>query len=258
MAKKQNKKKLRWGRIGALVLVLVSLIVYFLYQQYQKNEATRQIEANIQVVRAMELRSVTDIEQKLREIRKEFGIGKIAIDEISNPRYFEDSVFMGDSMTEAIAVYDFLPPSNVVAAVGRNTKTAAQDIPLLNNLSPTRLFLWYGLNDLSQFSEVSDFKTSYSTLIDQVRSVLPDTQIVLLSIMPVTEAAVINQPELSSARMKSFNEALQTLAKDRGLLFLNVAQVLTPELYEPDGIHTKPAFYRELFNFIKKEFIELA
>lgn len=256
MAKKRNKKKLRWGRIGALVLVLVSLIVYFLYNQYQKEEARRQIEANRQVVKAMELRSVTDIEQKLREIKKEFGIGKIAIDEIPNKKYFEDSIFMGDSMTEAIAVYDFLPPSNVVAAVGRNTKTAPQDVALLNNLSPTRLFLWYGLNDLSQYNNVADFKTGYSTLVDQVKAVLPNTEIVILSIMPVTDSAVKKQPELSRTRLDSFNGSLKDLAGDRGLIYMDVTEVLKPELYEPDGIHTKPVFYRNLFNFIKKEFIE--
>lgn len=256
MVKKQNKKKLRWGRIGALVLVLVSLIVYFLYNQYQKDEARKQIEANRQVVKAMELRSVTDIEQKLREIKKEFGIGKIAIDEIPNRKYFEDSIFMGDSLTEAITAYDFLPPSNVVAAVGRNTKTALQDVALLNNLSPARLFMWYGLNDLSQFSATADFIKAYSALVDQVKIVLPNTQIVILSILPVTDGALKRQPELSPARMSSFNDALQTLAKDRGLLFMDVTEVLKPELYEPDGIHPKAAFYRALFNFIKKEFIE--
>ena len=80
--KKRNKKKLRWGRIGALVLVLVSFLVYFLYNQYQKEEERKQIEANRQVVKAMELRSVNEIEQRLREIKKNFGIGKISIDEI--------------------------------------------------------------------------------------------------------------------------------------------------------------------------------
>ena len=254
--KKRNKKKLRWGRIGALVLVLVSFLVYFLYNQYQKEEERKQIEANRQVVKAMELRSVNEIEQRLREIKKNFGIGKISIDEIPNKKYFEDSIFMGDSMTEAIAVYDFLPPSNVVAAVGRNTKTALPDITLLTNLSPSRVFLWYGMNDLSQFGKADDFIASYSLLIDEIRAASPNSEIVILSLMPVADNAVKKQPELAPERIKAFNAGLKKMSQDKGLFYIDVTGVLKPDYYEPDGIHTKTVFYRDLFNFIKKEFIE--
>lgn len=253
---KTRKVKLRWGRIAILGLVVAALLSYFLYQQHLQREAERQIEVNREVVRAMELRSVTEIEARLRAIKEEYGIGKIAIAEIPDRKYFEDSIFMGDSVTESIRLYDLLPPSNVVAAVGRNTRTALQDVPLLANLSPARIFLWYGMNDLEIFSDADAFIASYGELIGQIHQTLPDTEIVLLSILPANETAVRKQPNLAEERVTAFNGAMKKLAQESDWIYLDITETVTPELYEPDGIHVKPAFYTQLFNFIKREFIE--
>lgn len=251
----KRKIKLRWGRITTVLIIGVALLSYLAYGEYQKRQEQRQIEANRQVLVALESRSVQEIEARLREIREEFGIGNIALDKIPNRKYFEDSVFMGDSMTEAIEYYDILPPSNVVATVGRNTMTAREDVALLKNLSPSRLFLWYGQNDLSIFSTADEFTKSYQVLIDEIRKVQPEAEIVLLSISPVTEEAVANQPELAPQRMADFNAALKTLAEERGYFFIDVGTVMEDEFFEPDGIHVTPPFYTALFNQIKKEFI---
>lgn len=251
----KRKRRLRWGRISTVLGLVLALIIYIGYGQHQKRQELRQIEANRQVLKALESRSVSEIEARLREIREEFGVGNIALDQIPNRKYFENALFMGDSLTEAILHYDFLPPSNVVAQVGRNTMTAREDVALLENLSPTRLFLWYGQNDLTSFSTAESFASSYQDLIVEIRKVQPEAEIVLLSISPVTEAAVIKQPELKRQRMGEFNAALQKLATERGYIYLDVGGILEEEYYEPDGIHVKPRFYTVLFNHIKKEFI---
>ena len=254
--KNAKKTKVRWGRLGLVGLLILAVLIYIFYQQHQRKEAERQIEANREVVRAMELRSVTEIEARLRAIKEEYGIGKIAISEIPDRKYFEDSIFMGDSVTQSISLYDILPPSNVVAAVGRNTKTALEDVALLANLSPARIFLWYGMNDLENFADASAFSASYDRLITEIRQTLPDPEIVLLSILPATDAAIRNQPQISKERADSFNQALKTLAEQKDYIYMDITEVVTPELYEPDGIHVKQQFYPKLFNFIKREFIE--
>lgn len=251
-----KKRKLRWGRIGLVILAVAVLVSYLFYRQHQRNEALRQIEINRQVVRAMELKSVAEIEAKLREIREEYGIGKIDVAEIPNRKYFEDSIFMGDSITQSISLYDQLPPSNVVATVGRNTKTAAADVPLLNNLSPARIFLWYGMNDLQVFSSADAFKASYETLIGQIRQTLPNTEIVMLSILPSDSAAIKDQPALSSKRQGEFNQKIRELADAGDHIYIDITPIVDAQLYEPDGVHVKPAFYGVLFNHIKREFID--
>lgn len=253
---KIRKRRLRWGRIILLVSVLALFFSYILYQQHLRNEARRQIEINRQVVRAMELKSVTEIEAKLREIREEYGIGKIDVAEIPNRKYFEDAIFMGDSITQSISLYDQLPPSNVVATVGRNTQTALADVPLLANLSPARIFLWYGMNDLQVFSGAGAFKTSYQTLIDAIETTLPQTEIVLLSLLPSSSAAIKKQPALAKARMTEFNQAIRDLAESGDHIYIDISPIVSGDYYEPDGIHVKRGFYDLLFNHIKREFID--
>ena len=252
---RNRKRKLRWGRISILLAVVLSIIFYTGFTRHQKQQELRQIEANRQVLKALESRSVAEIEARLREIREEFGVGNMAMDQIPNRKYFEDSVFMGDSLTEAIQHYDLLPASNVVAAVGRNTMTAVEDVALLKNLSPTRLFLWYGQNDLSNHNSGDAFKANYEKLIQAILEVQPEVEIVLLSISPVTEAAIREQPELTFQRVAEFNNALSEHGADRGYIYLDITELIEPEHYEPDGIHVKPRFYTVLFNHIKKEFI---
>jgi hypothetical protein len=254
--KNTKKTRIRWGRLGLVGLVILALLIFVFYQRHQRIEAQRQIEANREVVRAMELRSVTEIEARLRAIKEEYGIGKIEVSEISDRKYFEDSIFMGDSVTQSISLYDILPPSNVVAAVGRNTRTALEDVALLENLSPARIFLWYGMNDLENFADAPSFKASYEGLIAEIHKTLPDTEIVLLSILPATADAIRKQPKISNERMESFNQGMATLAEENDYIYMDITEVVTPELYEPDGIHVKRQFYTKLFNFIKKEFIE--
>ncbi|MFB0959354.1 GDSL-type esterase/lipase family protein [Clostridiaceae bacterium HFYG-1003] len=254
--RKKRKTKYRWGRIGLAALIFLIIVGYFAVRQHQKNEAARQIEINRQVVRAMEAKSVTEIEARLRSIKEQYGIGKIAVAEIPNRKYFEDAIFMGDSITQSISLYDLLPPSNVVAKVGRNTKTATEDVALLSNLSPARIFLWYGMNDLENFSSADAFTASYRTLLEQIRGKLPQTEIVLLSILPSNAKAIQKQPALAKTRREAFNKGIQTLADESNAIYMDISSVVTEELYEPDGIHVKPQFYTDFFNFIKREFIE--
>lgn len=251
----KRRRRLRWGRISTVLGIVLSLIIYFGYQSHQRAQEQRQIEANRQVVKALEYRSVAEIEARLREIRAEFGVGNIAMDQIPNRKYFEDSLFLGDSLTEAILHYDLLPPSNVVAEVGRNTMTAKEDIALIRNLAPTRIFLWYGQNDLAVFSTAERFASSYQELIREVQKAQPEAELVILSISPVTEAAAASQPELKPERMDEFNAALEHLARDQGYIYLDIGGLFTEDHYEPDGIHVKPRFYTTLFNHIKKELI---
>ncbi|PKK39202.1 hypothetical protein ABB02_01434 [Clostridiaceae bacterium JG1575] len=253
--KKRNQRRGRQRVVLVVLLLLVPLALFMGYKKMQEAQEKERIRINREIVKAMELKSVTELEGRLRELRKEYGIGKIAVEEISNKKYFEDSLFMGDSMTESIAYYEFLPKANVLATVGRNTKTALADLALLKNLAPHRIFLWYGANDLSNFSK-EEFKKQYIELVAKIRQEKPDAQLVFLPILPVTDAAVAAQPELSFENMKAYNQVIGEVARETKGLLLDLKEVFSPEYYEPDGIHMKPAFYKNLLNTIKKELIE--
>lgn len=251
----QRKRDLPWDRIGILALLAILLFTILAYRNHKRQEELRQIRINREIVQAMELRSVGEIESRLKEIKKEFNIGKIATESIPNRRYFEDAVFMGDSLTSSLSGYEVLPKASVVAEVGRNTKTALADVAKLEDLLPGRVFLWYGMNDLSLFKDPAQFKTSYAKLISQVAVKKPGVQIALLSILPATDQAVKKDATIARDRVAAFNQEISKLAKEKGYRYLDVAEILTPESYEPDGIHVKASFYEEMLNYIKGELI---
>lgn len=252
----RKKRKLRWQRVGVLFMVILALAVFLLYRQNKARQARQQIEINREVIRAMEAKSVTEIEQKLRHIKATYGIGTIDLEQIPNRTYFEDSIFMGDSITQSISLYGLLPPANVVARVGRNTGSALEDVPLLANLSPDRLFIWYGMNDLEVYQRKDAFLSAYRKLLQKIQQVQPETQIILLSILPAQDKAAVKKPSLAKERRDEFNAAIQSLAAEANLSYIDLTALSRPELYEPDGIHVKKEFYGEFFNFLKREFIE--
>ncbi len=240
-----------------ILLVAVSLVSGLIYNSRVRQEQIAQdIAVNRQKVKTLEGRDIAKTEEHLRKIRKEYGINRSEIDSMSNKRYFEDSVFMGDSLMEPLSLYDHLPPSNVIAKMGRNTTTASEDVPLLSSVSPGRIFMMYGMNDLTTKDSAASFKKSYEELIAEVQKTRPDAKIILLSILPVTPAAASNQPQLKDERIDEFNSSIREIAEEKGFIYMDVQKLVREnDLYEPDGIHLKSEFYTKFLNHIKTEFM---
>ncbi|MFB0919158.1 MAG: GDSL-type esterase/lipase family protein [Clostridiaceae bacterium] len=256
----KNKKKLspKVKRNRALAIGLLVLIIagFFINRAYENYKIKKTIQLNLEIVKAMELRNVSEIEGKLKELREKYGIGRIDTDSISNRRYFEDSLFMGDSLTEPLSLYEYLPKSNVLAVKGRNTKTALDDVKQITNLNPSRIFLSYGMNDLNITNDPDVFKSNYSDLIKAIKKIKPDAEIVLLSIQYATDSAVAAQPTLSDKRVDEFNGKMKALAEENNYYYLDISSLVKgSNLYEGDGIHFATSYYSKLLNLIKSEFI---
>ena len=87
---------------------------------------------------------------------------------------FKSTVFMGDSLTEAIYAYGFLDSTSVVAEKGKNVMTALEDdVPKVVNLVPNRVIMLYGMNDLECFEDLNDFCDKYKILINSTKEKLP-------------------------------------------------------------------------------------
>lgn len=241
--------------IVILIVILGAVFGIYNHEKFKQEQIAQDIQINRQSVKQLELKDVNEIEGRLKSIRKEYGIGRQDAEAISNKRYFEDSVFMGDSLMEPLSLYDFLPPGNVVAKMGRNTYTAIEDVKDIKKMAPERIFMMYGMNDLNVTDNVPDFKESYLKLINEVRKVQPNSEIVLLSVLPVTEDAVKRQKTLSYDRILEFNGAIKEIAEENSFIYLDVTELVRESgIYEPDGIHVKAAFYGKFLDFIKSEF----
>ena len=107
------------------------------------------------------------------------------------------------------------------------------------------VFLCYGLNDSSigYWDTAEEYVTEYMDTVSQIRQQLPDTTIVISSILPARDPAF----QLSSKwyNIPQWSAALETACKENGIAFANCDQLALdhPELWDPDGIHFREAFY---------------
>lgn len=169
--------------------------------------------------------------------------------------FFKDDVFIGDSITEGISEFDFLPEKNVLAKLGLNLTQLDTEIAKAESLQPKRVFLLMGSNDLEYEGTTPNiFKERYRTVIKEIKAKIPNGKIYVESIFPVLPIAARRNSIVNNDRINQFNEAIKSMAEEESITYLDTASIVndrTKEYYESDGEHFKSKFYNIWLNFIE-------
>ncbi len=156
---------------------------------------------------------------------------------------FAEAVVMGDSQAEAFEAYQVLPSQSVAATIGRSIVTADEDYQETVGRNPRQVFITYGMNDCLIYNgDVQKFIDAYSDLISRLQTDIPGVQVCICSIIVPSDAAVAKKPAL--AGVTAYNVALQQLAVQKGLVYVDASSLIRPELYAPDGLHMSKSFYQ--------------
>ncbi len=187
--------------------------------------------------------------------------------------WFDDALFVGDSITEGIKAYNLLGNATVVSNVGISlynitTKecintgdgsriTIPQAIAQYPN--KTKIYIQLGVNGMGM--TIDQFKQAYSDFIDIVRKSHPDASIYLVSIFPISEQKFYNHgypKSITNAKIDEFNNAIMEVATSKDAHFLYVAECikqldgsLNPEV-TGDGMHIGPAYYERWFKYMRE------
>ncbi len=159
---------------------------------------------------------------------------------------FENSVFMGDSVTEGFVFNEILPKERVLAGAGATAGFTYDDIGSLVEQRPDTVFIMLGSCDL--LMPVDDpkelFKNDLTKLINKIKEELPDCKIYLQSITPVTQEALKLDPRYQ--KIEEYNELLQELAEKLSLNYVDIGVLAreNPDLYAEDGVHFRKEFYQ--------------
>ena len=146
-------------------------------------------------------------------------------------------VFLGNSITEGFDLNRYFPQLNTL-----NRGIAADHLDgvldRLDNsalaLAPSKLVLMMGINDIGDGRDDAYLRQHFFTLLDTLTGALPDTDILVHSILP-TSPRWANCPPDQIQRM---NEYLEILALDMGLVYI--------DLYTPMVQTDAPFFRREV------------
>lgn len=179
-------------------------------------------------------------------------------DEINYAKYYENTVFMGDSITESLSEFEILDSYNVISNKGDTVVKALQNIDKLQGINPKNLVLLYGMNDVIEFDsnlssqDSGTFKEKYIELINSIKSVLPRTNIYLISPLPVMDNAVETNYRLTNENLNEFRLKVDEVANVTGSTYINVSSIISENdyLHEQDGIHYKYDFYPLLLDYL--------
>lgn len=192
----------------------------------------------------------------------------------SGYEYFDNSVFLGDSVTLGLKNYttkkrktdsyflgnakfiavgsysvaDTLVPvdsPNSIHSLYNGTVTQPQDI--IADMGVKRVFICLGLNDVGIYTK-TEYLNNYSFLINRIRKAVPDIQIAILSVTPLTVEG--ERKILYNAKIDEYNNALAAFSVENGCYFIDVSTVLKDELgYLADELssdnycHLEPTAY---------------
>lgn len=184
--------------------------------------------------------------------------------------YFDDALFVGDSITEGIKLYDVMSNATVLADTGVNlnslyTKDSIEledgsKVPILEATqyyNPGKIYLMMGVNSL--LSDEETFRADYGRVVDTLMTQHPDAILYIQSILPVTaDYEQRSDAVADNAKIDRYNEILKELAAEKGCYYLNVAEVfkdengcLPTDASPKDGIHFGSSWYRKWFDYLR-------
>ena len=188
--------------------------------------------------------------------------------------YFDDALFLGDSLADGFKVYNsslalkdskagyltqkstsprtFLQPGVKVDAGAGPVDVWA----VIQQRQPGKMYLTMGTNALMGMTP-EEFVDSYRQLIDKIRRTSPDTQIYVTTVTPVTAWKSQSEPRLSFERIYRSNQLIAQMCHEKGLALINLYDVLKSssgylreDIAAGDGYHLTPSGYREWLDYL--------
>ena len=281
----------RWRRMFTTFLALVMLVllcgVWVLWRQLYPTPPSRQ-EPQITLLeqalpdaswRTLSYENSTALQVQTRadgSTAMDFRLASMPVTE-SEPvdlSYFDSAVFLGDSLTQGLQIYDTgLPNAHYCAyrGVGPNAVVngttctridGVQEVPLeaLASYAPKSVYILLGTNVLTQDTDYTSFLNYYSLMLDNIRALLPDADIYVQSITPVRPevSAGAGHSGMYGARFIRVNNDLAALAVEKGCYFLDLWEVLADangdlkaEYAQPDGYHLLPEGYAAWVSYLR-------
>jgi hypothetical protein len=185
-------------------------------------------------------------------------------DKLKDTSCLNNSAFIGNSHAEALNLYGLIPGADFYTKVGLSVlnvlKPDASGKILINSLynkKYDRVFLMFGENELG-WPYPANFIKEYEKIIDEARRILPDADIYIESIFPVSaEVSGANKNGINNKNIQKYNSLLSELAsKKEGVYFINPAEAVTnedgslPDEASTDGMHFSYGYCKIWVNYL--------
>lgn len=236
-------------RIAASAVSVVFAVIFCLNLfsfNFDASYSDKTIKENRKAVETHDFSSVKRVESiiKALENKETNTLNTKPQSKVYYLKKFKNSVILGDSITEGLTVYGFLPDDIVLCAIGASLEGSDALFRKAAKLVPDNAFFTFGMNDLIKYrGKTKPFIKEYSRLIKKFRKRSPDTLIYINSISVPNKDAQKRQPSLK--HYKEYNAALKRLCEGEDYTFIDNTYILkkNKQLYAPDGIHVATTYY---------------
>lgn len=248
-----NKKKITIISIIIIIIMMVIAMIFLLNKEERELKTINKEPIHAKIDWSKLKKNITipkikiDIPKKEEKPPVVTPPKKDPVITTNSAKIFRDkkAMVMGDSMAEGLSAYHVLDKENVVWERGRRIDTMSEDLPKVVAKQPKYLFLAYGVNDLRMWNgRVDSFIQSYQKSIKEIQKSLPNTKIIINSVLPVSITA--QKKDASYQHQPLFNERLKKMAKELNISFLeNGGYLQAEDAYSTDGVHPKAPFFKQ-------------
>lgn len=249
--KKNNKTE---KLLIKIIIILVLVIVFLLIMNYKKitakdckinndNVEKQNLNTeNVIIVKKDDEENVKNMpvnENTVKDEKKESRVENIN----SNRKFGKNVAFIGDSRTQAFLLYTGLKDITDYTNVGLMVDTAiskkfvknedGERITILQDLKNkdiNTIYIMLGINELGWVYS-SIFIQKYEELIDEIRKIKPDVEIIVQSIIPVTKIKSDNNKTYNNNRIKEYNKLIKDMTQRKNVKYID----LVPELSDSNG-----------------------
>ena len=188
------------------------------------------------------------------EAPDDYPTGFTTVDE----SYFDDALFIGNSLTDGLCLYDPVGSAKHFSAASA-TIFGIMDMndefygyyglrALLQGETFGKIYIKLGINECGY--DTDQFINQYQSVLNEIRSYQPNALIYIQAILYVTQKHETNNPVFATAGIMEKNARLKQLAEENGCYFLDLTEVYNdgtnhmPADWTGDGCHPKASCYK--------------
>ncbi len=182
--------------------------------------------------------------------------------------YFDDAVFIGDSRTEGLEIYDGLDNAAYYAVKGLMVNTiftkpavevGGKKLTVMQAISGQKfgkIYIMLGINELG-WSSSATFIQDYGKVIDEIKKDQPNAKIYVQSILPVSAKKAQSDKIYSNANIVSHNQMIREMTVKKGVAYLDVASAVSdskgnlPEKASVDGVHLNQEYCKKWCEYLR-------
>ena len=205
-----------------------------------------------QVVSEQAASQDTTLDSLIAEWNRQLDEGTVANlteeEQIAVRSLFANTIFFGDSMTQAIGEYGFLDMSNIVYQRSATIDVLIGKVPEVAATFPKQVIIFTGLNDCNHYTEIADYRRDYLTMIEQLKASIPGVKLVVSSLLSPSDA--LGQVRADLVRAPLFDQELRSICEETGVTYVDSTWIVRQGNYLDDGIHMNRTFYRVWFRYL--------